>query len=64
MNNIINAEPSNQYWLARAFITLSDILRRQGQEFEADEYLKSLKSNYPGSEADIFEMIDTRLNNA
>lgn len=64
VNNIINAEPSNQYWLARAFITLSDILRRQGQEFEADEYLKSLKSNYPGSEADIFEMIDTRLNNA
>ena len=64
VNNMINAEPSNQYWLARAFITLSDILRRQGQEFEANEYLKSLKSNYPGNEPDIFEMIDTRLNNA
>lgn len=64
VNNMINAEPSNQYWLARAFITLSDILRRQGQEFEANEYLKSLKSNYPGTESDIFEMIDTRLNNA
>ncbi|MDE7024619.1 MAG: tetratricopeptide repeat protein [Paramuribaculum sp.] len=64
VNNMINAEPSNQYWLARAFITLSDILRLQGQVFEANEYLKSLKSNYPGSESDIFEMIDTRLNNA
>lgn len=63
VNDMINSEPGNQYWLARAFITLSDILRRQGQEFEANEYLRSLKSNYPGTEADIFEMIDIRLNN-
>ncbi len=57
----INADPPQQYWLARGFITLSDILREQGQDFEADEYLKSLKGNYPGQESDIFEMIDTRL---
>jgi len=40
---------------------LSDILRAQGNDFEADAYLKSLKSNYPGEEADIFTMIDERL---
>lgn len=39
----------------------SDILRKQGNEFEAKEYLKSLQSNYPGHEVDIFQMIDTRL---
>lgn len=63
VNTLIDAEPDNQYWLARAFILLSDILRQQGQKFEADEYLRTLKSNYPGQEADIFEMIDIRLNN-
>lgn len=52
-----------QYWQARGFIVLSDILRKQGNIFEADEYLKSLRSNYPGSEPDIFRMIDERLKN-
>lgn len=58
---LINANPSQQYWLARGFIVLSDALRAQGETFEADEYLKSLKSNYPGDEADIFQMIEARL---
>lgn len=40
---------------------LSDALRAQGNGFEADEYLRSLKSNYPGTEAEIFDMIDSRL---
>ena len=39
----------------------SDILRKQGKDFEANEYLKSLQSNYPGTEADIFQMIEQRL---
>ena len=60
-DNFINANPPHQYWLARGFILLSDILRKQGHDFEANEYLKSLKENYPGKESDIFEMIDTRL---
>lgn len=59
---IIDSDTPHQYWLARGFILYSDVLRRQGKEFEADEYLKSLKLNYPGSEADIFQMIETRLN--
>ena len=59
---LINANPPHAYWLARGFIVLSDALRAQGNSFEADEYLRSLKSNYPGTEAEIFDMIETRLN--
>ena len=49
------------YWLARGFILLSDIYAQQGKNFEAREYLQALRSNYPGNESDIFDMIDTRL---
>lgn len=59
---LINAGTPHNYWLARAFIVLSDALRRQGHAFEADEYLKSLKSNYPDTDEDIFLMINERLN--
>lgn len=55
------ADTPHDYWVARAFILLSDIYRRQGDEFKATQYLKSLRDNYPGSEAEIFEMIDQRL---
>lgn len=57
----ISSNPPHQYWLARGFIVLSDALRAQGNTFEADEYLRSLRTNYPGNEKDIFEMIDRRL---
>ena len=57
----IEANTPHQYWLARGFILLSDINRREGKTFEADEYLKTIKENYPGTEADIFRMIDERL---
>lgn len=59
---LISSDTPHSYWLARGFVLYSDILRKEGNEFEANEYLKSLRSNYPGSEADIFQMIDTRLN--
>lgn len=51
------------YWLARGFILLSDVYARQGKTFEAREYLNALRANYPGTESDIFDMIDTRLAN-
>ncbi len=60
-DSLISSDTPHRYWLARGFILYSDILRKQGKTFEADEYLKSLRSNYPGSEADIFQMIDSRL---
>lgn len=62
-DRLIGSDTPQTYWLARGFIVYSDILRADGSKFEADEYLKSLRSNYPGQEADIFEMIDTRLGN-
>ncbi len=58
---LIDANPPHNYWLARGFILLSDINRKEGNDFEADEYLKTLRENYPGTEADIFTMIDQRL---
>lgn len=61
IESFIAANTPHQYWLARGFILLSDINRREGKTFEADEYLKNIKENYPGSEIDIFRMIDERL---
>lgn len=51
----------HRYWVARAFILISDIYAAQGKNFEAKEYLEALCDNYPGSETDIFMMIDSRL---
>ncbi len=62
VERLVNANPPHIYWLARGFILLSDINRNEGNTFEADEYLKSLRENYPGTEPDIFLMIDQRLN--
>lgn len=62
VNAFIDANTPHQYWLARGFILLSDIYAAQGKDYEAREYLKSLQSNYPGSETDIQEMINQRLN--
>jgi len=58
---VANSDSQHAYWVARAFILLSDIYARQGNEYKAQQYLKSLRDNYPGTEADIFEMIDARL---
>lgn len=62
VEKLIDSNTPHQYWLARGYILLSDINRHQGKTFEADEYLKSLRDNYPGSETDITVMIDQRLN--
>ena len=47
--------------MARAIILLSDIFKKQGDTFQAREYLESLQANYPGNEEDIKQMIDERL---
>lgn len=61
INGLINSDTPHIYWLARGFILLSDINARLGNDFEARQYLISLKENYPGSEVDIFNMIEQRL---
>lgn len=58
---IIDSGTPHTYWLARAFILLSDVFAAQDRKFEAREYLRSLRDNYPGSETDIYLMIDQRL---
>ena len=61
LNSLIDAGTEHQYWLARAFILLADVYHKQGNTFEATEYLESLKNSYPGKNDDIFEMIESRL---
>ncbi|MDE6084995.1 MAG: tetratricopeptide repeat protein, partial [Muribaculaceae bacterium] len=61
-DKLIDSNTPHSYWLARGYILMSDIYRARGDNFEADEYLKSLRSNYPGDEPDILNMIDLRLN--
>ena len=51
----------HSYWVARGFILQSDIYRKKGKDFEAREYLEALRDNYPGTETDIFSMIESRL---
>lgn len=57
----VNSGTPHNYWLARGFIVLSDVYRAMDKAYEANEYLKALRENYPGSEPDIFIMIDERL---
>lgn len=52
----------HQYWLARAYISLADAYYAQGKQTLARQYVNSLKENYPGSEADIRQMIKDRTN--
>lgn len=61
MEDFVNSGTPHTYWLARGFVALSDAYAGQGRQFEAREYIKALKENYPGDETDIFEMIEERL---
>lgn len=57
----VNSGTPHAYWLARGFIVLADALSALDKPYEAREYLRALRENYPGNEADIFTMIDERL---
>lgn len=50
-----------EYWMARTVIVLTDVYRAKGDTFQARQYLESLKANYRGGEADIDEMLTSRL---
>lgn len=56
-----SAGSPHRYWVARGFIVMADAYLAQGKKFEAKEYLEALRENYPGSETDIVNMIETRL---
>lgn len=52
-----------QYELALGFIALADTYKAMGNKALAREYITSLRDNYPGTEADISDMISKRLKN-
>jgi len=60
LQKFIDSGTTHQYWLARAFILLSDVYMKTDRKVEAREYLLSLKSNYSENE-EINEMIKERL---
>ena len=55
-----NMNTTQQYWLAKAFILLSDVYTRQGDDFQAEQDLLSLQANYTVQD-DIQTMISERL---
>lgn len=61
VKRLVQSGSPHHYWVARGFILLSDIYAKEGKTFEAREYLDALRNNYPGTESDIFMMIDSRL---
>jgi len=60
IQNFIKEGTSQSYWLARSFVLLADIHIKNKDDFQAKQYLLSLKENYK-AENDVQEMISTRL---
>lgn len=61
LERFTDAGSIHAYWLARGFIALADAYHAEGNDYLAAEYLKSLRENYPGDEADILEAIDAKI---
>lgn len=61
VTRLTSSTTPHSYWLARGYILLSDIYHAQGKNYESVQYLQSIRDNYPGTEPDIFSMIDSRL---
>ena len=53
-------QTTQQYWLARAIILLSDISLQAGDDFQARQYLLSLQANYTAKD-DIASLVEQRL---
>lgn len=63
IESFIKKSSPQQYWLARAFILLSDIYERDGDSYTAKQYIESLKENFGGKNKEIDQMIEQRLAN-
>ena len=61
MEKFTESGTPHNYWLARGYINLADAYKAMGKKSLATEYLRSLRDNYPGGEADIRQMIEDRL---
>lgn len=58
--SFIEKNTPHQYWLAKSFVLLADIYMFQGNDFEAKQYLLSVRENYRGKD-DIATEIKARL---
>lgn len=58
--NFIEQSTPHAYWLARAFILLSDVYVAMGKPVDARQYLLSLQQNYQAND-NIQGMIESRL---
>lgn len=56
-----DSETTQQYWLARAFILLSDIYQDKGESYQAEQFLLSLQQSYSEEGDDIPARIAERL---
>lgn len=61
MLEFTEAGTPHQFLLAQGFIILADAYQGLGKSYLAKEYLQSLKENYPGSEKEIIDCINSRL---
>lgn len=61
IEKFIKESTSQQYWLARAFILLSDIYKKQGDRSTARQYLESLKHGYTDADKEIKDLIEEKL---
>lgn len=50
----------HQYWLARSFVLLADIYHTRGDDYQAQQYLETLKESYSAKD-DIDDMISQRI---
>lgn len=61
LEKFTDAGSVHAYWLARGFIALAKAYHAEGNDYLATEYLKSLRDNYPGNEADIRKAIESGI---
>ncbi|MDO5017605.1 MAG: tetratricopeptide repeat protein [Porphyromonas sp.] len=63
MERVTQVGTTDAYWLARAFILLSDTYVKLGDKETAKAYLESVKGSYPNRNDGIMQMINNRLAN-